>query len=342
MKIGDDHNQPDSGSGASVELLSEPDAPNVPLPALLPSQATLETQRQAEGFFRSVQILEAWVGRHASPEDGLRLFHAGVPDVQRWRDHMAAAGRAPKPIGRRLASLSGFHNYLAGVASEMRLPMNLPNPASSQFVARPARDPVSPTLDFSPNMAHQLLALPSGETSVDYRDRAIQAVDLYTGVRRSTACRLVVRDFLDDDPGRARLNIKEKGGRSRVIGLHPRATEAIRQYVHRVGTTSPDAPLFRIQENPRSKELGDRALSRRTMHDIVKRRLRELTDTPEGEPGRYSAHSLRATTATQLPTAGVDIAKVESLLGHKHVTTTQIYDKRRYSTGKSASHGVPI
>ncbi len=53
-------------------------------------------------------------------------------------------------------------------------------------------------------------------------------------------------------------------------------------------------------------------------------------------------HSLRATTATLLLDAGVDIRKVQELLGHRHITTTQIYDKRRRSTAESASHDVPI
>jgi site-specific recombinase XerD len=52
----------------------------------------------------------------------------------------------------------------------------------------------------------------------------------------------------------------------------------------------------------------------------------------------YTPHSLRATTATLLLDAAVDIRKVQDLLGHRHITTTQIYDKRRRSTAESASH----
>jgi site-specific recombinase XerC len=56
----------------------------------------------------------------------------------------------------------------------------------------------------------------------------------------------------------------------------------------------------------------------------------------------YTPHSLRATTATLLLDASVDIRKVQDLLGHRHITTTQIYDKRRLSTSESASHDLPI
>ncbi len=56
----------------------------------------------------------------------------------------------------------------------------------------------------------------------------------------------------------------------------------------------------------------------------------------------YTPHSLRATTATLLLDAGVDIRKVQELLGHRHVTTTQLYDKRRRSAAEGASHDVPI
>jgi site-specific recombinase XerD len=56
----------------------------------------------------------------------------------------------------------------------------------------------------------------------------------------------------------------------------------------------------------------------------------------------YTPRSLRATTATLLLDASVDIRKVHDLLGHRQITTTQIYDKRRRSTSESASHDMPI
>jgi site-specific recombinase XerD len=68
-------------------------------------------------------------------------------------------------------------------------------------------------------------------------------------------------------------------------------------------------------------------------------------ELPTGEKEKvcvYSPHSLRATTATLLLDTSVPIESVQDLLDHKHITTTQIYDKRRRSVRDSASHKVPI
>ncbi len=68
----------------------------------------------------------------------------------------------------------------------------------------------------------------------------------------------------------------------------------------------------------------------------------ELADGTVRQPCVYTAHSLRTTTATLLLSAGVDIRKVQELLGHRHLPTTQIYDKGRFGKAESASHEVPI
>ena len=72
------------------------------------------------------------------------------------------------------------------------------------------------------------------------------------------------------------------------------------------------------------------------MHEI------ELPDGEKDQVCVYSPHSLRATTATLLLDTSVPIESVQDLVDHKHITTTQIYDKRRRSVRDSASHKVPI
>ena len=77
----------------------------------------------------------------------------------------------------------------------------------------------------------------------------------------------------------------------------------------------------------------------------LERLPRAMRPVAEGSTLRrciYTPHSLRATTATLLLKAGVELVEVQELLGHKHVTTTQIYDKRVRQTRDSASHKIPF
>jgi hypothetical protein len=87
-------------------------------------------------------------------------------------------------------------------------------------------------------------------------------------------------------------------------------------------------------------------MTERTMNRVLMGYLERLpgamheVELPDGSKVRlciYSPHSLRATTATLLLDSGVAIEGVQDLLDHKHITTTQTYDKRRRAVKNSAS-----
>jgi hypothetical protein len=77
---------------------------------------------------------------------------------------LAAARRSQKP------SITGFrpslpcYKYLALSAAELRLPVVVPNPAHSQFIARESSDPREGTLSVPAARARQLLNLPTGDS----------------------------------------------------------------------------------------------------------------------------------------------------------------------------------
>jgi len=41
-----------------------------------------------------------------------------------------------------ISSLLSFYKYLAGAATKLRLPINVPNPAHAHFIARESSDPL--------------------------------------------------------------------------------------------------------------------------------------------------------------------------------------------------------
>jgi site-specific recombinase XerD len=282
------------------------------------------------------------------PDQATELLRVSVKDVVAFRDHLQENNAAPKTLNRRISSLSSFYKYLAAAAAELRLPITVPNPAHAQFISRESTDAREERRALSATRARQLMGLPAGDGLLDFRDRAILKVFLYSGARLSTVCRLKVSDFHQDGE-QATIRLHEKGDKRRTIGLHFQAAQAIGEYIEHGGLES--GPLFRPRLNPRSKKLASRPMDAASLYRLVQSYMMRLPGAAKEELQAdgslasrcaYTPHSLRATTATLLLDAGVDIRKVQDLLGHRHITTTQIYDKRRRSTAESASHDVPI
>jgi len=282
------------------------------------------------------------------PDRATLLLSVSITDVHSFRDYLRAHNAAPKTINRRISSLSSFYRYLAAAAAELRLPVTVPNPAHAQFISRESTDPRDETRSLTATRARQLMGMPAGDSLLDIRDRAILKFFLYSGARLSTACRLKVSDF-HQDGDEATIRLHEKGDKRRTIGLHFQAAQAIAEYIDKAGILS--GPLFRPRKYSRRATLADRFMDPASLYRVVERYLLQLPGTVGAEVNdtgiprernTYTPHSLRATTATLLLDAGVDITKVQHLLGHRHITTTQIYDKRRRSTSESASHDVPI
>jgi integrase/recombinase XerD len=344
---------------------------NESLPPILAGQQTPAVKRKVHEFYSSIaELFELWIGRRRSPHtqrayrqdvmglvqvleiswpsESVQMLTVTVQDLHAYRNWLREKNAAPKTLNRRIASISSFYKFLAAAAAELRLPIIVPNPAHAQFIARETSDPRDETRALSATRARQLMSLPSGDTLLDYRDRAILKLYLYTGIRLSTGCRMKVSDFHQDGDS-ATIRLHEKGDKHRTIGLHYVAGQAIAEYIDSAGLTS--GPLFRARLNPRSRKLGKGTMDPTTMYRLIQNYLRQLpgaikeavhSDGSISTQSVYTPHSLRATTATLLLDASVDIVKVQDLLGHRHVTTTQIYDKRRRTTAESASHDVPI
>ncbi len=344
---------------------------NDELPPILAGRFTPAVSERVRQFFFSVEsMFEAWLARRNSPhtqrayrEDVMAfvrfleidwpasapdLLRATVKDVHAFRALLYEKQSAPKTINRRISSLSSFYKYMAAAAAELRLPITIPNPAHAQFIARETSDAREETKALTATRARQLIGLPTEETVTGYRDRAILKFFLYTGARIGTACRLKVSDFHQDGE-QATIRLHEKGDRTRTIGLHFQAAQGIAEYIQKAELTT--GPLFRALASGRSKKLSPNAIDETSMYRLVQRYIRELPGStrevtlPDGTVKTecvFTPHSLRATTATLLLDAGVDITKVQGLLGHRHITTTQIYDKRRRAVSESASHDVPI
>ena len=354
------------------DVVTLPESENLPaLPPVLSGASTPEIEHRVENFFHSVAaIFEAWVNRRKSehtrrayrgdvmafvefcrftwPDDSAKLLRVSILDVQAFKEHMRNHGGAPKTINRRISSISSFYKFLSGAAAELRLPITVPNPAHAQFISRESSDPVDETRALSEARMRQLIGMPAGDSVLALRDRAILKFYCATGARIATGCKLSVSDFYQDGD-EATLRFHVKGGRMITKGIHFSAAESIAEYIAAAKIES--GPLFRPRLSQHHETLAPRRMTERSMYRVLMGYLERLPgamqekELPSGEKVReciYSPHSLRATTATLLLGGKEPIESVQELLDHKHITTTQGYDKRRRSVRDSASHKVPI
>ena len=111
--------------------------------------------------------------------------------------------------------------------------------------------------------------------------------------------------------------VKGKGARERLEPLGRPARTALTNWL-----TLRSALLARLGRESQAVFLNKNA-TRLTVRSVG--RLVDHYVSVAGLDSRTTPHTLRHSFATHLLDAGADIRGVQELLGHKHLTTTQIY-----------------
>lgn len=144
----------------------------------------------------------------------------------------------------------------------------------------------------------------------DPRDRAMFILMLRCGLRVEEVAHLTV-DAVEYRK-RQVFVLNGKGARDRVVYLSDDARCALETYMAR--RSSRAKRLFLVQKGPqKGKPISVRGIQKRIEYYGRKSRV------------NVSCHRLRHTFATQLLNADADLATIQDLLGHEHITTTQRY-----------------
>lgn len=149
------------------------------------------------------------------------------------------------------------------------------------------------------------------------RDRAIFELLFSTGLRVSE---LVKLNHAQINLERREFGVIGKGGRARVVFVSDRAAEWIDRYLKERKDNF--KPLFIRYSGRVIEENGGEKmrLTARSVERIVKKYVRIARI-----PVDATVHTLRHSFATDLLTNGADLRSVQEMLGHKNISTTQIY-----------------
>lgn len=157
----------------------------------------------------------------------------------------------------------------------------------------------------------RLLEAPQGDDLKSLRDQAILEILFSTGLRVSELCSL--DRYLDLERGE--ITVRGKGGKLRLVFLSERAKKALKNYL---GERTDTEPALFISLT-KSEEVVGRIVPRTIQ------RLINFYSRKAGIPERVHPHTIRHLFATDLLIGGADLRSVQELLGHRSISTTQIY-----------------
>lgn len=165
----------------------------------------------------------------------------------------------------------------------------------------------------------RLLNMPEISKPEGFRDKAILEVLFSTGLRVSELVSLN-RDEINLD--RKEFGVVGKGRKIRVVFLSDSAAEWLRRYLAtREDTLKPVFIRYSGKKPDEDDATGESIrLTSRSVQRLVEKYAKKAK-----LPIKITPHGLRHTFATDLLGNGADLRAIQELLGHKNVSTTQIY-----------------
>jgi len=238
-----------------------------------------------------------------------------------------AATRHRTPKGKHISAAT-LRQWLAIIRSFFvwlnRNGHLLHNPA--ERLAFPHKDQPLPHVLNESDIA-RLIEKPAIETVLGLRDRALMEVLYATGIRHAEAHKL---DLYDVDTAAHRLTVRlGKGQRDRLVPLTETAAHWLSRYVTAARPELAAGKWWgkgRRRGQPKlippTSALWLSVTGRRLSYQMIADRIRDYALQAEV---KASVHTFRHCCATHLLRGGASVRHVQQLLGHRDLSTTEIY-----------------
>jgi integrase/recombinase XerC len=248
----------------------------------------------------------------------LKQFNKFLPDkdineisvshLKGYLDYLYDKEYSNNTLSRKLSCLRSFYKFLIKNGYISFNPLSrIPNPKKNkglpEFLAE----------DQLKKVLLETEEPEKGEKIYDLKEsRNIALLQLFyaTGIRLRELVGLNIRDVNFES---GTVKVSGKGGKDRIIPAGRICMESIKNYISlRKRSPGSNDPLFLGNRNNR--------INPRTVQRIVADKLDKI-----GEGIGVHPHLLRHSFATHLLDHGADLKAVQELLGHKNLSTTQIY-----------------
>jgi integrase/recombinase XerD len=264
------------------------------------------SSRTAETYAVHLKTFSAFLRDH---NDGSSLLEVVNMDIKKYLLVRASEGIAPASRANETYALRAFYRYL----QEENLVAHDPT-AGVRIPQRPS----TRTEVYSDDEAERVISWARSQPQPRWRVGAVLLFTLrYTGLRLTELVTLRLDQVNLDN---RRISIRGKGDKPRVVPIPPVLVPVLREYLSDTRPSLPSsAYLFANPESPSTSHYYGRYCPR-LVQELVKQ-----AGEGAGVSGRHFPHRWRHTYATSLLRHGVDIHKVQRLLGHSAIATTIRY-----------------
>ena len=288
------------------------------LPGIVQRAGPVAAERMVEFFtsqIRNVNTREAYAKAVTQffnwcDERGLELYQISPVAVAIYIDEMQDVYRAPT-IKQHLAAIRRLFNWLVvGQVIAWNPTAAVRGPT---HIVKRGKTPV-----FQPAEVRLLLDSIDTSTVGGLRDRALLGVMTYSFARVSGVVNMDVDDYYQQGK-RWWLRLREKGGKHHAVPLHHKAEAYLDAYLQSAGiATERGSPLWRSLT--RTRDLGERRMSRVDVFRMIKRRLKPLALR-----NAANCHTFRASGITAYLLNGGTLERAQAIAGHESARTTQLY-----------------
>jgi len=236
----------------------------------------------------------------------LKLVDCDYSSIRIYLSQLHANLLSRRTVSRKISSLRSFFRFLEReqiVTTNPFLNVSLPKEAN----------PI-PDFFYQEELKH-LFTVSDKKNPLGQRNQALIELLYGTGIRVSEATRIELHDI---DLSLSTLLVHGKGRKERYVPFGQFASQAMQSYIEdgrrvlQQKNSNPTPVLFLNSKGA--------PLTARGIRMILNKMVEDASLTVDIHP-----HKLRHSFATHMLNEGADLRSVQELLGHEHLSSTQIY-----------------